>query len=311
MKVAFQGETGAYSEEAVFALCPEAAAVGYPSFEDVFEAVVNGDVAHGVVPIENSLHGSVHQNYDHLREYPLEISGEVQIRIRHFLLGVPGTDAGKITSVFSHPQALGQCRTFLKEKLPEADVLPSYDTAGAAKMIAGRGDISCAAIASIRAAHEYDLVIIAENIESNHFNYTRFLKLSHPTRSSTKSSSQKLSAQKRSQTEPVSTGPDSAEESDSIDSASVVPIKTSIVYAQHENLPGSLFKSLAVFALRDIDLLKIESRPLVGSPGKYLFYLDLGGSIGDQSVINALHHLEEVAASVKILGSYPTGEQID
>ncbi|TDI72748.1 MAG: prephenate dehydratase [Bacteroidetes bacterium] len=290
MKVAFQGETGAYSEEAVFALCPGATPVGCPSFERVFESVVSGDVAHGVVPIENSLHGSVHQNYDHLREYPLVISGEVQVRIRHLLLGVAGATLGNIRTVHSHPQALGQCRIFLKEKLPDAEIFPAYDTAGAAKMIAENADPESAAIASVRAAHEYDLEILAESIESNQNNFTRFLKLSLPG------------------TDGAALVPGTPAESEV---GANVEIKTSVVYAQHENVPGSLFKSLAVFALRDIDLLKIESRPLVGSPGKYLFYLDLGGSTEDESVINALRHLEEVAASVKVLGSYPVGHKVE
>ena len=151
-------------------------------------------------------------------------------------------------------------------------------------MIATQNNLGHAAIASIRAAHEYQLDILAENIESNHNNYTRFLKLCTASR-----------AKKDSEASALATD----------------NIKTSVVYAQHENLPGSLFKSLAVFALRDIDLLKIESRPLVGSPGKYLFYLDLGGSIQDQSVINALRHLDEVADSVKVLGSYPTGRKVE
>lgn len=284
MRVAFQGETGAYSEAAVVALCPDAEPVGYASFEGVFEAVQNCDVSYGVVPIENSLHGSVHQNYDNLREFPLVITGEIQLRIQHLLLGVKGSTIEQIRAVYSHPQALGQCRHFLKKMLPDADVFAAYDTAGAAKMISTQNDLGHAAIASIRAAQEYKLEILAENIESNHDNYTRFLKLCTAER---------------------------AKDDSAASASDINNIKTSVVYAQHENLPGSLFKSLAVFALRDIDLLKIESRPLVGSPGKYLFYLDLGGSILDQSVINALRHLDEVADSVKVLGSYPTGRKVE
>lgn len=278
MNVAFQGETGAYSEEAVSALCPGAQPVSCTTFEHVFIAVRDNQVEHGIIPIENSLHGSVHQNYDLLQEFSLVISGEVHLRVRHLLLGVAGSTMGNIKTVYSHPQALGQCRSFLRDSLPDAELIPSYDTAGAAKMIAEQGSQESAAIASVRAAEEYDLIVHAESIESNHNNFTRFLRLSRP--------------------------------SNSIEPGANERIKTSIVYAQHENVPGSLFKSLAVFALRDIDLLKIESRPLVGSPGKYLFYLDLGGSANDTAVKNALHHLEEVAASVKVLGSYVVGRQI-
>ena len=288
MKVAFQGETGAYSEEAVLSLCPNAKPVPHNSFEDVFTAVRDGDVEHGVIPIENSLFGSVHQNYDLLQEYSLVITGEVHLRVRHLLLGVRKSAIADLRAVYSHPQALGQCRTFLRTQLPEAELIPSYDTAGAAKMIAEQGLPDRAAIASIRAAEEYNLKVLAENIESNHHNFTRFLKLSDSSTPDVADSN-------------VTAGADDRRE---------VRIKTSIVYAQHENVPGSLFKSLAVFALRDIDLLKIESRPLVGSPGKYLFYLDLGGSRDDETVKNALHHLEEVAASVKVLGSYVVGDQV-
>ncbi len=277
MNVAFQGETGAFSEEASLTLFPEARPVPCPTFESVFEAVADGSADSGVIPIENSLHGSVHQNYDLLRDHELIITAEIQLRIKHNLLAVQGSRLNRIKAVYSHPQALGQCREFLRSKLAGAEVVSSYDTAGAAKMIAEKGDPRRAAIASSVAASEYDLITLAENIESNHQNYTRFLALARSNRYK----------------------PDVSEQR--------TQLKTSIVYAQQENVPGSLFKSLAVFALRDIDLFKIESRPLVGSPGKYLFYLDLAGSMSEESVQNALRHLEEVAASVKVLGTYAIG----
>lgn len=283
MKVAFQGEAGAFSEEAVFALYPDSESLARPSFESVFESVGDGSADRGVIPIENSLHGSVHENYDLLREHELRIISEIHLRIRHYLLAIASARLEDIRSVCSHPQALGQCRTFLKNNCSDAEIVAVYDTAGAAKMVAERCDSSRAAIASARAAEKYGLITLAEGIESNHQNYTRFLSL----------------ARAEDAIRALSNTDDK------------IPLKTSIVYAQRENIPGSLFKSLAVFALRDIDLYKIESRPLVGSPGKYLFYLDHSGSSDDEPVQNALQHLEEVAATVKVLGTYPVGLTLD
>ncbi|GIV62025.1 MAG: prephenate dehydratase [Rhodothermaceae bacterium] len=277
MKVAFQGEIGAFSEEAACVLFPGAEVVPCPAFEDVFAAVEAGRVARGVVPIENSLFGSVHVNYDLLRAHDVRIVAELNLRVRHNLMALPGVRPADIREVFSHPQALGQCRDYLRTHLPHAEAVPVYDTAGAAKRVAAEGRRDAAAIASRQAAAEYGLALLAEGIESNHQNYTRFLALARAN-------------------EATLPGPG-------------VPAKTSIVYAQRENVPGGLFKSLAVFALRDIDLFKIESRPLVGHPGQYLFYLDLAGSVAEEPVRRALEHLGEIAAEVKVLGSYPVGER--
>lgn len=278
MRIAFQGEVGAFSEEAARHLFPDGEPCPHPSFEAVFDAVHDGTAERGVVPIENSLHGSVHSNYDLLEEHRLRIVGEVSLRIRHNLLVLPGASLEGVVTVESHPQALGQCRTFLREKLPEARIQPAYDTAGAARAVALAGDPSVAAIASRRAAEEYGLVILHDGIESNHQNYTRFLALAGEAAGG---------------------------------AATAGSSKTSIVYAMRENVPGALFKSLAVFALREIDLYKIESRPLIGSPGQYLFYLDFAGRESDDNVRKALGHLEELAAYVKILGSYPRGAVVD
>lgn len=279
LKVAFQGEIGAFSEEAALALFTGADVVPFPSFEAVFEALQGSRVDRAVVPIENSLHGSVHANYDLLREHDVQITGELQLRIRHHLMARKGTSLEEVRRVHSHPQALGQCRDFLRNRLPAAEAVPAYDTAGSAKMIAETDLPGEAAIASRRAALEYGLTVLAEGIESNHRNYTRFLALSRDGRSGD-------------------------------DTPAGLEWKTSVVYAPRENLPGALFKSLAVFALRDIDLFKIESRPLVGSVGKYLFYLDLAGSTHDESVRRALDHLREISASVRVLGSYPRGSTV-
>jgi len=276
MKIAFQGETGAFSEEAVCALFPGEMPVALPSFDAVFEAVERGTVGRGVVPIENSLFGSVHVNYDLLRSHDLRIVAEMNLRVRHNLLVLSGVGMEEIRQVWSHPQALGQCRDFLRTHLAHAEAVPAYDTAGAAKMVAEQGRRETAAIASAQAAAEYDLEMLATGIESNHQNFTRFLALA---RSANILSGDGL-------------------------------MKTSILYAQRKNVPGWLFKSLAVFALRDIDLLKIESRPLVGRPGRYLFYLDFEGSVTDVPVQRALEHLEEIAAFVRVLGSYRPGDTV-
>lgn len=253
-----------------------------PTFEAVFEDVVNGDVDRAVIPIENSLFGSVHANYDLLQEHDVRIVGEIQLRIRHNLLARNGASLDGLLKVHSHPQAIGQCRQFLKQRVPNVVVIPAYDTAGAAKMVAQSGRSDEAAIASRRAAMEYGLSILAENIESNHENYTRFLALSMDFT-------------------PCETLNESARHD----------WKTSLVYSMKENVPGALFKSLAVFALREIDLFKIESRPLVGRPGSYLFYLDVEGSATDEHVELALNHLREIASYLKVLGSYPRGKTID
>lgn len=274
MKVAFQGEIGAYSEEAVLALFPEASVIPSVSFDRVFEQVENSAVDYGVIPIENSLFGSVHVNYDLLRRHNLRIVGEWYLRIQHHLLVRKGISIDDVTAVYSHPQALGQCQDFLRSRLSHAEAIPAYDTAGAAKMVLEAEAYPYAAIASKRAALEYGLEILESGIESNHQNYTRFLALERQER--------EMLALTDNQS-----------------------MKTSIVYSVQENVPGALFKSLAVFALRDLDLFKIESRPLIGSPGKYVFYLDLEGAVGENRVNRALGHLEEIAVDMKVLGSYP------
>ncbi len=279
--VAFQGEVGAYSEAAARVLFPGCTPVARASFEEVFAAAERGAVERAVVPIENSLFGSVHVNYDLLRAHELRIVGELQLRVRHHLMALPGATLQGIREVHSHPQALGQCQEFLKARLPQAEAVPAYDTAGSAKMVAAQRDAGIAAIASARAAAEYGLAVLAEGIESNQRNYTRFLALARPA--------------------------DAASEA----AASEAGFKTSLVCALRENVAGSLFKGLAVFALRDINLFKIESRPLVGSPGDYLFYFDVSGAADDPVVHRALDHLGELTSYLKILGSYPRGRTVE
>ena len=279
IRVAFQGEIGAFSEEAALAMYPDAEPVAFPTFELVFEGTIEGAADRAIIPIENSLHGSVHTNYDLLQEYELTIVGEYNLRIRHHLMAKAGTAREDVRRILSHPQALGQCRHYLRKEFGHAEMTPAYDTAGAAKMVAEAAEMDLAAIASEKAASEYGLQILASGIETNRQNFTRFLALSR---------------------EPERAG------NPQTGSAR----KTSIVYSMRANVPGALFKSLAVFALRDLDLFKIESRPLIGSPGQYLFYLDLEGDAETEPVRLALEHLREIAAYVKVLGSYPAAKRV-
>jgi prephenate dehydratase len=266
MKVAFQGEPGAYSEQAVFGYFGSVLTEPCQTFDDVFEAVHAGVCQSGLIPIENSLAGSIHQNYDLLLRHQLHIRGEYFLRVRHCLIGFPGTPKDQIQRVISHPQALGQCAGYLRSLGVKTE--PVYDTAGSVKILKASGERNLAAIASRRAAELYEMEILQEGIEDNPENYTRFLEIAP---------------------QPVSV----------LENA-----KTSIVFTL-KNQPGALFKALSVFALRDIDLTKIESRPLAGKPWEYLFYIDFLGSPEQESVQRALSHLDEYALLLRVLGAYP------
>jgi prephenate dehydratase len=272
--VAFQGEPGAYSEQAAFDFFGSVAQpVPRQSFDDVFGDVANGRADFGVVPVENSLGGSVHRNYDLLMRHNLQIVGEVIVRVRWFLYALPGVDLGGISRVISHWQALAQCEQTLSKLLPGAEREQVYDTAGSVKMLAEESRRDTAAIAGRRAHELYGLPILREGIEDDPTNFTRFIVLARDAHDE-------------------SPHPGQAEH------------KTSIVFATR-NQPGSLFRALAAFALRDIDLTKIESRPLQGSPWEYLFYLDFAGRADDPDCRRALDHLREFATLLRVLGSYP------
>jgi prephenate dehydratase len=271
MIVAFQGERGAYSESAAVTHFGEAVQpLPCPTFEAVFEAVTDGTADRGIIPVENSLAGSIHRNYDLFLRYDLTIVGEVQIRIAHHLIALPGVSLSDLRRVYSHPQALAQCEQSLDELLPHVERVPTYDTAGSVKMLREEGIQDGGAVASRRAADIYRMSVLRDDLEDNPENYTRFLILSQ---------------------EPVI--PHGA-------------AKTSIVFSM-DNVPGALFKSLAVFALRDIDLTKIESRPLQGKRWQYFFYIDFAGSIHEIHCRNALNHLQEITSFFRVLGSYPRG----
>jgi len=266
MRVAFQGVPGAYSEAAAAELFgSDVVSVPCESFEMVFTSVEQGLCERGVLPIENSLAGSIHRNYDLLLQHNLAIVGEHHLRVEHCLIGLPGADQAEIRNVISHPQALAQCEGYLKKL--GVSTSPAYDTAGSVGIVKENKDRTQAAIASRRAAELYSMSVLAQAIEDNAANYTRFLAVAR---------------------EPVLPAGDA---------------KTSIVFTLR-NIPGALFKALSVFALRDIDLTKIESRPLVGKPGDYLFYIDFAGSTAEQSSARALDNLSEYALTLRVLGSY-------
>jgi prephenate dehydratase len=274
MKVAFQGEPGAYSEQAVFNYYGDVETLPCESFDVMFDSVVSGKSDLALAPIENSLAGSIHQNYDLLLQHDLHIVGEYLLRVRHCLIGFPGVKKEDIKKAISHPQALGQCAAYLRNLSIKPETV--YDTAGSVKLLKASGDRATAAIASRRAAELYEMEIIEEGIEDNAENYTRFLAIGRE-----------------------SVVPEVLSESKGEGEA-----KTSIVFTL-KNQPGALFKAMSVFALRDIDLSKIESRPLQGKPWEYLFYIDFIGSTHHETSKRALEHLGEYALTLRVLGSYP------
>jgi prephenate dehydratase len=266
MRVAFQGEPGAYSEQAVFNYFGNIETLPCESFDVVFEAVNARQCDAGLIAIENSLAGSIHQNYDLLLRNKLHIVGEYPLRVQHCLIALPSVKKEDIKKAISHPQALGQCAGYLRSHGIKAEQV--YDTAGSVKMLKESGARDTAAVASRRAAELHGMQILEEGIEDNPENYTRFLAIQHEA-----------------------INPEGE-------------AKTSIVFTL-KNQPGALFKALSVFALRDIDLTKIESRPLQGKPWEYLFYIDFIGAANEETAKRALEHLGEYALMLRVLGSYP------
>jgi prephenate dehydratase len=276
--IAFQGARGAFSEQAVRQLLgPDAPVLPCERFEDVFTSLQEGRAAGAVIPIENTLAGSVHENYDHLLHFDLPIVGETSVRIVHNLIAPKGVPFGKIKRVFSHPVALNQCLDFFRSH-PEIERIPYYDTAGSVKMVVEEKLTDAAAIASAVAAEIYGARILRKSVEDDRQNYTRFFLLRTP---------------EYARRHPCPAGDHAA-------------WKTSLVFGTR-NIPGSLFRALSAFALRDVNLGKIESRPLRGKPWEYLFYLDLAGRADTPNAQNALRHLGELADFVRILGCYPRG----
>jgi prephenate dehydratase len=274
--VAFQGERGAFSEEAARKLAgPDTEVLPCVCFEDMFRSLKEGRACGAAVPIENTLAGSVHENYDHLVDFELPIVGETSVRIVHNLIAPKGVPFSRIRRVFSHPVALNQCLDFFARN-PQFEKIPFYDTAGSVKMITEEGLTDAAGIASQVAAEIYGARILRKSIESDRQNFTRFFLLRSP---------------EFAKRHPVPDGPN-------------VQWKTSLVFTTR-NAPGALFRALSVFALRDLSLTKIESRPLRGKPWEYLFYVDFLGRVDSPNVRNALNHLGELADFLRVLGCYP------
>lgn len=269
--VAFQGEPGAFSQVAARKLLGESVAV-LPCawFDRMFAALASGEATAAIVPIENTLHGSVHENFDHLLNFDVEIVAEASIRIIHNLIAVPGTRFRDIERVFSHPVALNQCHRFFAEN-PAVRRETFYDTAGSVKMLMEQRPAGAAAIASSLAAETYGAQILKKSIEDDRANFTRFFLV-----------------RRAGASRPPIAG----------------PAKTSVVFTT-KNTPGALFRALGALALRDLSLAKIESRPMRGKPWEYLFYLDFLGNVEEARVQNALSHLRELADFLKVLGCYP------
>jgi prephenate dehydratase len=273
-RVAFQGERGAFSEEAAVKLLGEdITLVPRPTFEAMFGAIRDGAADHVLAPIENSLAGSVHRSFDLLVDSGLNIVAEVIIPIVHDLIGPPGAQFDGVTVVESHPVALAQCEHFFA-LYPQLKRIVTEDTAGSVREVVGAGDRTRAAIAGRRAAQIYGGAILREHLEDNRENYTRFLLLSEST-----------------------AVPENAD-------------KLSLVF-QLDHQPGALYHSLEPFARRKLNLLKIESRPVHGSPWQYRFYLDLQASRRDPPVASALAELEKLVVNLRILGSYVSAEKTD
>jgi len=267
MIVAFQGETGAYSEEAAFQFFGSSIQVKpCESVDDVFRAVEEDKTQFGIVPIENSLEGIINRSYDLLLDSNLRICGETELRVVHCLIANLGIRLDSLKRVYSHPQALGQCQVFLRHL--NRELIPAYDTAGSVKMIKEKGITDGAAIASARAAEIYGMQILARGIEDHPNNFTRFFILAR-------------------QDSPPS-GND----------------KTSIVFSI-KHRPGALSEFLKTLILRNINVTKIESRPTRQKPWEYNYYLDFEGHHEDKIVHEALESLKKTSLFLKVLGSYP------
>jgi prephenate dehydratase len=275
---AFQGERGAFSEEAArILLGPGAPVLPCVRFEDLFLSLKDGRAAAAIVPIENTLAGSVHENYDHLLNFDFPIVAETNVRIVHNLIALKGVPFSKVKRVFSHPVALNQCLNFFTRN-PGIERIPFYDTAGSVKMLVEEHLTDAAGIASSVAAEIYGARILRKSIEDDRQNFTRFFLLRTP---------------EFARRHPVPP-------------AAHAHWKTSLVFSTR-NTPGSLFRALSAFALRDLNLAKIESRPLRGKPWEYLFYVDFLGRVDTPNARNALNHLAESADFMRVLGCYPKG----
>jgi prephenate dehydratase len=266
--VAIQGEAGSFSHEAAAGVMgPELELLPCRTFDRLFAAVSSGAAEQGVVPIENSLAGSIHENYDLLRAQALHVVGETQVRVRHCLVARPGADRARVRRVASHPVALAQCRRFFAEQAA-LEAMPAYDTAGSVReLMEGKLDVD-AVIASALAAQLYGATVLRPALEDDPENYTRFLLVAR---------------------QPAPLGE---------------PSKITLTFTL-PNSPGALHRALGVFARHDLNLSKIESRPLPGRPWEYVFYADVGGDPAAQAR-DALEELQPLTRELRVLGWYPT-----
>jgi prephenate dehydratase len=273
LKVAFQGEIGAYSEEAVLSYFGKNVNL-FPqrTLAEVFEKVDRGLVDYGVVPIENSVEGSVNETHDLLLEFDLRVCGEVIHKIVHCLITSPKSSLADIKKVLSHPQALGQCRRFLRKYGFEP--IPTYDTAGSVKMVKELNDYTLAAIASERAAIYYKMKVLVKGIQDSPLNYTRFLVLAKGMEASYEKGKS---------------------------------YKTSVIFAT-KHKPGALYEALGEFARRNVNLTMIVSRPTKKGAWEYNFFVDFEGHVNDKVVKDALEGLRKKVTFLKILGSYIKAE---
>lgn len=278
MKVAIQGERGSFSHEAAERMLPRCKVVPCMRSAEVFDRVEAGSVSAAVIPIENTLAGTVAEHADLLVTRNVFIQAEYLLRIVHNVIARPGVKLSALRRVLSHPVALEQCRDFFRHH-PKIEAVPFYDTAGSVKHVIAEKLNDAGGIAGRQAAREYSGKILQAGIEDDKRNFTRFFLI------------RKLPGDQR--------------KNERLEYRRLIPRganKTSIAF-QVKNVPGALFKSLSVFALRDISLSKIESRPMRGRPWEYVFYVDfLRGD--DEAARNALRHLGEVADFVKVLGLY-------
>jgi len=264
--VAFQGEHGAYSEIAARKFFPDSNLVPMKLFQDIFDALYSNSIDCAVVPIENSIEGSVNEIYDLLLDTGKKITGEIFLKINHCLITLPTNRT--ITRVFSHPQALAQCRNYINKR--NLDSVPAYDTAGSVRLIKEKKILDAGAIASKNAAEFYNMKILDENIEDRKNNYTRFLVLSDQETSPTKND------------------------------------RTSMIFGL-KHTPGSLFSVIQEFNNSKINLTKIESRPTKEKPWEYNFYVDLEGHIVEDNVKKTINKIEKKCIFLKVLGSYRRG----
>ncbi|MEO0165765.1 MAG: prephenate dehydratase domain-containing protein [candidate division WOR-3 bacterium] len=267
IQVYFQGTKGAYSEVAATRFFnKKVITTGLTGFEDLFAALDKAPDAYAVLPIENSLTGSIHRNYDLLLTGKVWIVGEVELQITYNLLGLDSNT--ELKEIWAHPVVLEQCRDFIT-KNPKYKIVPFFDSAGAAEVVIKNQRKDVGIIAGPQVALVYGLKTLTKGIEDNPMNFTRFLVLSKK--------------------EKIHPGPDA---------------KSSLVFGV-KNEPGILFRCLSIFALRNIDLMKLESRPIIGKPWEYIFYIDFQGSIAEERCRKAVEILEEIAVYYKFLGSYP------